>query len=88
MDDILGWDIGGANLKAARINTAGAVSAVIQIPCPLWRGLSELAQAMQTAIELSNPWQRPTWRKTINCLGQNARELLGQVIIRQTEFCG
>ncbi len=51
MDDILGWDIGGANLKAARINTAGAVSAVIQIPCPLWRGLSELTQAMQTAIE-------------------------------------
>lgn len=57
-DDILGWDIGGANLKAARINAAGAVSAVAQIPCPLWRGLPELAQAMQTAFEFVGPCKR------------------------------
>ncbi len=58
LDDILGWDIGGANLKAARINAAGAVSAVVQIPCPLWRGLPELAQAMRFAIEFVGTSQR------------------------------
>ncbi len=58
LNEILGWDIGGAHLKAARINAAGAVSAVVQIPCPLWRGLSELAQAMQTASEFVGTGQR------------------------------
>ena len=61
-NDILGWDIGGANLKAARINAAGAVAAVVQIPCPLWRGLPELALAMQRAFEFvgTNQWHALT----------------------------
>ena len=61
-NDILGWDIGGANLKAARINAAGAVAAVVQIPCPLWRGLPELALAMQSAFEFvgTNQWHALT----------------------------
>ncbi len=48
-DAIIGWDVGGAHLKAARIDAAGAVCAVIQVPCALWRGLGELRQAMAAA---------------------------------------
>ncbi len=48
-DAIIGWDVGGAHLKAARIDVAGAVCAVVQVPCALWRGLGELRQAMALA---------------------------------------
>ena len=46
---IIGWDVGGAHLKAARVSTAGMVEAVVQVPCALWRGIAELQQAMATA---------------------------------------
>lgn len=45
-DDIIGWDIGGAHVKAARVGSDGVVLEVMQIPCALWRGLSELEQAI------------------------------------------
>lgn len=35
--DCVGWDLGGAHLKAARVG-GGVVTAVAQAPCPLWRG--------------------------------------------------
>jgi (4-(4-[2-(gamma-L-glutamylamino)ethyl]phenoxymethyl)furan-2-yl)methanamine synthase len=47
--DIIGWDVGGAHLKAARVNAAGCVQAAIQVPCALWRGMDELHQAMAAA---------------------------------------
>ena len=43
---IIGWDIGGAHLKAARLNENGRVEQVIQKPCPLWMGLERLHQAL------------------------------------------
>ncbi len=46
--DIVGWDIGGAHVKAAVIS-AGKVIAVYQQPCPLWKGLDQLHLAV-TAI--------------------------------------
>lgn len=45
---IIGWDIGGAHLKAAAIETGGGVTKVIQEPCPLWKGTNEL----ETAIDV------------------------------------
>ena len=48
---IIGWDIGGAHLKAARVTAAGVVEAVIQVPCALWRGLDELSQALEIATQ-------------------------------------
>ncbi len=42
--DCVGWDVGGAHLKAARLS-AGALSAVVQVPCPLWRGVEALDAA-------------------------------------------
>ena len=38
---VIGWDLGGVHVKAARIE-AGRVQDVVQAPCPLWRGLSAL----------------------------------------------
>jgi probable H4MPT-linked C1 transfer pathway protein len=48
---ILGWDLGGAHLKAALISPDGAVEWVMQLPCPLWKGLGRLIQALQRVCE-------------------------------------
>lgn len=42
----IGWDVGGAHLKAARIERDGQFSGVWLEPCPLWRGLDQLHQAI------------------------------------------
>jgi len=47
--NIIGWDIGGAHVKAAAVNSAGEIIAIYQQPCPLWKGLDQLQQAV-TAI--------------------------------------
>lgn len=46
---IIGWDIGGAHVKAALLNGNGEVLQVIQQPCPLWKGIAQLDNAL-TAI--------------------------------------
>lgn len=38
---LIGWDIGGAHLKGARVEN-GRVVAAVQVPCPLWKGLDQL----------------------------------------------
>ncbi len=42
VNGVIGWDIGGAHLKAARVNGDGRVSDIVQLPCPLWQGLQHL----------------------------------------------
>ena len=41
----MGWDIGGAHLKAAVLDNNGKVIAIYQQPCQLWKGLNQLTQA-------------------------------------------
>ena len=48
-EQIIGWDIGGAHLKAARLESDGHVSRVVQLPCPLWLGLNRLQAALDEA---------------------------------------
>jgi probable H4MPT-linked C1 transfer pathway protein len=48
MNSVIGWDIGGAHLKAARLE-AGRIVEVVQIASPLWLGLSELDRAFGEA---------------------------------------
>lgn len=48
MENIIGWDIGGAHLKAARLEN-GIVTSAAQIVCPLWLGLAELDRAFSEA---------------------------------------
>ena len=50
-----GWDIGGAHLKVARCDPQGHLIDVIEIACPLWKGIDQLQQAIKTAQQrLSN----------------------------------
>jgi len=46
----VGWDIGGAHVKAAVINAQGELLAVYQQPCPLWKGLDYLQQAVRAIL--------------------------------------
>ena len=46
---IIGWDIGGAHIKAVGIDASGNVTQVVQYPCPLWLGLSHLHEC---AVEI------------------------------------
>lgn len=48
---LIGWDIGGAHLKAAVINSAGQLQDVYQQPCPLWQGLQHLQQAVARILQ-------------------------------------
>ena len=48
MQTIIGWDIGGAHLKAARIEN-GRVVCATTIACPLWQGLHQLDMALAQA---------------------------------------
>jgi probable H4MPT-linked C1 transfer pathway protein len=47
-ESIIGWDIGGAHLKAARIE-GGRIVAALQVPLPLWQGLHEAERAFDEA---------------------------------------
>jgi (4-(4-[2-(gamma-L-glutamylamino)ethyl]phenoxymethyl)furan-2-yl)methanamine synthase len=48
MTSIIGWDIGGAHLKAARIDD-GRFIAALQVALPLWQGLHEAERAFDEA---------------------------------------
>jgi probable H4MPT-linked C1 transfer pathway protein len=53
-DVVIGWDLGGAHLKAARLRH-GLVDQVIQVPCALWRGLDQLHAALDQAVARLGP---------------------------------
>lgn len=44
---IIGWDIGGAHVKAALLDPSGKALAVVQKACPLWLGLDQLNAAVR-----------------------------------------
>lgn len=47
----IGWDIGGAHLKAVQLDAGGRVLHALQLPCQLWRGLHTLESAMQMVLQ-------------------------------------
>ena len=49
-DATLGWDVGGAHLKAALVSATGEVLEVYQVACPLWRGIAVLDQALAEVL--------------------------------------
>ena len=53
----IGYDVGGAHLKVARIED-GRVTAVRQISCPLWQGLDRLDAAIAEASALTGSADR------------------------------
>jgi probable H4MPT-linked C1 transfer pathway protein len=54
-DAVVGWDVGGAHLKAARLGADGRVEQVVQLPCALWRGLDQLHGALDAAVSRLGP---------------------------------
>ncbi|MBU2568908.1 MAG: H4MPT-linked C1 transfer pathway protein [Gammaproteobacteria bacterium] len=65
--NIIGWDIGGAHLKAALINELGEALAIVQRPCALWQGIEQLQQAVQ-AVTAELPEGR--YRHAITMTGE------------------
>lgn len=53
MSAIIGYDVGGAHLKVARLDN-GRATAVRQIVCPLWQGLDKLDAALAEAQPLAD----------------------------------
>src|SRR5688572_24393293 len=47
--NIIGWDIGGAHLKAVHLDANGYFISSVQLPCPLWKGLDYLQRAIMDA---------------------------------------
>ena len=54
MASVMGWDLGGANLKLARIEAGRAVR-VAQIPCPIRQDVSKFDAALEEALNLCPP---------------------------------
>jgi probable H4MPT-linked C1 transfer pathway protein len=50
-DHFVGWDLGGAHLKAAHMDAQGNVLGVLQLPCPLWQGLDTLRHGINRVID-------------------------------------
>ncbi len=51
MQQIIGWDIGGAHVKAALLDGRGEVVDISLRPCPLWKGLEYLRQAVTSVLQ-------------------------------------
>src|SRR5690606_27847418 len=47
---LLGWDIGGAHLKAVLVDADGRALQALQLPCPLWQGMDKLQSAVSQAL--------------------------------------
>ncbi|MDZ4099022.1 MAG: hydantoinase/oxoprolinase family protein [Methylophilaceae bacterium] len=47
----IGWDVGGANLKAVLLDENNKVLAAIQLACPLWQGLDQLEDAINQVLQ-------------------------------------
>jgi probable H4MPT-linked C1 transfer pathway protein len=48
---LVGWDIGGAHLKAVLINENGEVLQVLQLPYTLWKGLDHLENSINDVLQ-------------------------------------
>jgi len=66
---IIGWDIGGAHVKAC-LTEGGQVVDVAQWACPLWQGMDRLDAVLQAA------WQR--WRAMAHA--QHAVTMTGEMV--------
>lgn len=53
--ELIGWDLGGAHLKAAALDRAGQILALAQEPCPLWQGMERLYAALERVFARWTP---------------------------------
>jgi probable H4MPT-linked C1 transfer pathway protein len=85
-NSIIGWDVGGAHLKAALLDSEGKLQQVVQVPCALWRGLSELEAAVDEVLgilQVSSPFHAITMTGELVDLFPNRQtgvQSIGQVM--------
>ncbi|WP_139826231.1 hydantoinase/oxoprolinase family protein [Derxia lacustris] len=48
-ESVVGWDVGGAHVKAA-LARDGRIVDIVQWPCPLWQGLDHLDHAIEATL--------------------------------------
>lgn len=65
--DCIGWDIGGAHLKAAALQN-GKIIAISQQACPLWLGLEHFHTAAKTILDAWQP--SPQCRHAVTMTGE------------------
>ena len=66
-DSTVGWDVGGAHLKAALVSGDGEVLQVYQVACPLWRGMEELERAL---VEILGRFETLPQRHVVTMTGE------------------
>src|SRR5262245_37550365 len=64
----LGWDLGGAHLKAVAATAEGQIAAAWQVPCTLWRGLEHLTYAIDQM------------RPRLGSLGRHGLTMTGELV--------
>jgi probable H4MPT-linked C1 transfer pathway protein len=70
---ILGWDIGGAHVKAALLDPGGRLQSVVQLPCPLWQGLDHLQRTCTALLDgLPDHLRETPLRHAITMTGEMA----------------
>lgn len=67
--DLIGWDIGGAHLKAAALD-GGQLAAALQQPSPLWLGLEHFHSAARAILDEMPP--APGCRHAVTMTGELA----------------
>ncbi len=82
---IIGWDIGGAHVKAALLSPTGKLLNLVLLACPLWKGLDHLERALQEAMQI---FSTPSARHAVTMTGElvdlfQSREQGVEAIIRQ-----
>ena len=65
----LGWDLGGAHVKAVLLDAHGIAVQAMQIPCQLWRGMSHLELALDS---VSNTLSLPVSQHAVTMTGELA----------------
>ena len=90
---IIGWDIGGAHLKAVLLDAKGEVVNCLQLPCPLWKGLDYLQRAILYAlqafkIEPSKVCHAITMTGELVDLFENRQQGVGEIAKVASELLG
>jgi len=89
----VGWDAGGAHLKAAAVDSSGLVVAASQRACPLWQGMDRLESAFAETLSTLPPQAAhavtmtgelvdlfPNRRDGVNAIAQCCRRVLGDAV--------
>lgn len=67
MKPVIGWDIGGAHVKAVMLDSKGEIVRVSQQACALWKGLSLLEDVIQHILQ---SWQAATYDHAVTMTGE------------------